>query len=403
MTTAPAGNNEALNGLRVLDVTQVLAGPFASQMLADFGADVIKIEPPITGDASRKALGFSKRGPDTAGFMAVNRNKRSCTINLKTEEGRQAFYALVRKADVVIENYRPGVTQRLGIDYDTLSAINPRIICASISGFGQTGPYATRPAHDLIAQGMAGVMSVTGEIGGKPVKAGPPIADLSAALYLVSGILTAVVARGKTGRGQYVETSIFEALLSLGVFESTEVFYNGTVPGPLGSTNRTTAPNQALATSDGYINVCVSNQKLWAALCAGIERPDLENDPRFVTNMLRIEHQPELELVLEEILITRPTLEWVDILLEVGVPCGPILDYRQAFEDPHVVDRGLVVEMDHPAEGRIRAIGVPLKMSGTPPTIRSAAPLLGAHTDEVLAEAGYGADAIAHLRDIGAI
>jgi formyl-CoA transferase len=393
----------ALARLKVLDVTQVLAGPFCGQLLADMGADVIKIEPPGTGDQSRAALGFRMKGEDTAAFLAVNRNKRSVTLNLKTDEGREIFYRLARDADVVIENFRPGVAKRLGIDHETLSAINPRIICASISGYGQTGPYADRPAHDLIAQGMTGLMSVTGEAGGPPAKVGISIADLSAGLFCAFGILAAVIAREETGRGQYVDTSIFEGPLALSVFETVQLWGLGQIPQPLGSTNRTAAPNQAFKAGDGYLNICAANQRLWARLCSAIGREDLPDDPRFRTNDDRMRNREELEAELEKTLADRPAQEWVDVLLGVGVPAGPIYDYGQVFDDPHTHARQMVVEMDHPVEGRIRGLGIPVKLSDTPGSVRRAAPLLGEHTGELLAGLGYTEEEIRALREKGAV
>ncbi|WP_099038214.1 CaiB/BaiF CoA transferase family protein [Mycobacterium neglectum] len=392
----------ALHGLRVLDVTQVLAGPFCGQLLADMGADVIKVEPPGAGDQSRRALGFSMKGDDTAAFLAVNRNKRSLTLNLKTDAGRDAFYRLVRGSDIVIENFRPGVAKRLGIDYEALREIQPRIICASISGYGQNGPYSARPAHDLIAQGMAGLMSVTGEPGGPPAKVGISIADLSAGLFCAYGVVCAVVARERTGRGQYVDTSIFEAPVAMAVFESTELWGLGRVPKPLGSTNRTAAPNQALRAKDGYINVCAANERLWRKLCEALGRQDLPADPRFAENMDRMAHQSELAEELELTLVERDVADWVDHLLAAGIPVGPILDYGQVFSDPHTAARGMVVEMDHPVEGTLKGLGIPVKLSDTPGSVRRAAPILGADTDEILCEIGYSADEIRRMHREGA-
>ncbi|MGH3387118.1 MAG: CaiB/BaiF CoA transferase family protein [Nocardioidaceae bacterium] len=393
----------ALRGLRVLDVTQVLAGPYCGQLLADMGAEVTKVEPPGTGDQSRKSLGFTMKGEDTAAFLAVNRNKRSLTLNLKEDEGREVFYRLVRDADVVIENYRPGVAKRLGIDYPTLSAINPQVICASISGYGQTGPYADRPAHDLIAQGMSGLMSVTGEPGGPPAKVGISIADLSAGLFCAFGILSAYVARLRTGRGQYVDTSIFEAPLALAVFESTELWGLDRVPQPLGSTNRTAAPNQAFRARDGYLNVCAANDRLWERLCTVLGREDLLADPRFGSNLERLHHQDDLAGELESVLQERDAEEWVTLLLDAGVPAGSILDYRQVFDDPHTHARQMVTEVEHPVEGVVRGLGIPVKLSETAGQVRTAAPLLGQDTAEILAALGYSPADVESLRERGIV
>jgi crotonobetainyl-CoA:carnitine CoA-transferase CaiB-like acyl-CoA transferase len=394
MSVTAAG---ALDGLRVLELTQVMAGPFCGQVLADLGADVVKVEPPGAGDQSRRSLGFAVKGEDTAAFLAVNRNKRSVALDLKDDGQRAVFLDLVPSADVVIENYRPGVAARLGVGFEALEAINPRLIYASISGFGQTGPYAMRPGFDLIAQGLAGVMSVTGEPGGDPVKAGIPISDLSAGLFCAVAILSAVVARERTGRGQYIDTSLFEGALALSIWESAELWATGRTPAALGSAHRLTAPYQALRTRDGYITVGGNNQRLWERLCTAVGRTDLIDDPRFDTNAARMDNRPALETELESALAARDTDDWVDALLEAGVPVGPIHDYRQVFEDPHTLAREMVVEVEHPVEGTIRALGVPVKLSDTPGSVRRPAPLLGEHTAEVLREAGIDDARIAAL------
>jgi crotonobetainyl-CoA:carnitine CoA-transferase CaiB-like acyl-CoA transferase len=386
----------ALAGLRVLELTQVMAGPFCGQVLADMGADVVKVEPP-DGDPTRRSLGFRVRGEDTAAFLAVNRNKRSLVLDLKDDRHRAVFHRLAADADVVLENYRPGVAARLGVDWETLSALNERLVYASVSGFGQTGPYAMRPGYDLIAQGLSGVMSVTGDPGGEPSKCGIPIGDLSAGLFCAVAILSAVVARERTGRGQRIDTSLFECALALSVWETAELWATGRVPEALGSAHRLTAPYQALRTKDGHITVGGNNERLWQKLCEAVGRPDLVADPRFATNDERMAHRPELVAELESALATRGTDAWVAALSEAGVPCGPIHDYRQVFEDEHTQARGMEVRLEHPVEGEVRALGIPVKLSDTPGSIRHAAPLLGAHTAEVLAEAGFTADEIGAL------
>lgn len=384
----------ALDKMRVLDLTQVMAGPFCCQLLADMGADVVKVEPPGTGDQSRRAMGFKMKGEDTAAFLAVNRNKRGVTLNLKDDAHRKAFYRLVDTADVVVENFRPGVARKLGIDYATLKEKNPRLIYGSISGFGQTGPYAMRPGFDLIAQGMAGVMSVTGEPGGDPVKSGIPIGDLSAGLFCAVGILTAYIAREQTGEGQYVDTSLFEGALALSIWESAELWATGRIPQAFGSAHRLTAPYQALRTRDGYVTVGGNNQRLWSGLCEALGRPELVDDPRFATNPDRMANRADLVAELEGVLAERDTADWVETLLAAGVPAGPINDYKQVFDDPHTQAREMMVEMEHPVEGTIRGLGIPIKLSGTPGTVRRAAPLLGEHTEEVLEEAGLSREEI---------
>jgi crotonobetainyl-CoA:carnitine CoA-transferase CaiB-like acyl-CoA transferase len=379
----------ALAGLRILELTQVMAGPFCGQVLADMGADVVKVEPP-EGDSTRESLG-------TAAFLAVNRNKRSVALDLKTPEHQAVLHRLVAETDVLLENYRPGVAARLGADWETLCELNPRLIYASVSGFGQTGPYAQRPGYDLIAQGLSGVMSVTGEPGGDPVKCGIPISDLSAGLFCAVAILSAVVARERTGRGQRIDTSLFEAALALSIWETAELWGTGRTPQPLGSAHRLSAPYQALRTREGYITVGANNQRLWKRLCDAIGRPELAADERFATNDARMANREALEAELESALAARSTDDWVAVLSEAGVPCGPIHDYRQVFEDPHTQAREMEVRLDHPVEGRISALGIPVKLSETPGSVRRPAPLLGEHTAEVLGEAGFSDAEIAAL------
>ncbi len=379
----------ALSGIRVLDLTQVMAGPFCTMLLADLGADVLKIELPGVGDQTRQSWGRPEPGSDSPAFYALNRNKRSVALDLRDEHDRAAFFTLVQTADVVVENFRPGVTARLGIDYDTLAAENPSLVYASISGFGQTGPYAQRPGYDLIAQGMAGAISITGEPGGAPVKCGLPVGDLGAGVFCATAILAAYIHRVRTGEGQYVETSLYEAVLAMGVWESTEYWATGQVPRRLGSANRMTAPYQVLATRDGYLTVGANNERLWQRLCTGLDRPELLDDPRFRTNADRMDRRAELVETLEVTLRGRDTDEWVEHLLAAGVPCGPILDYGQILDgDPHAAARGMVQHMEHPRAGTLPVLGSPMKLYRTPVTIRRPPPLLGEHTDEVLAETG---------------
>ena len=388
-----------LSKIKVLDLTQVMAGPFCCQLLADMGADVTKVEPVGTGDQSRHGMGFKMKGEDTAAFLAVNRNKKSVTLNLKEEKAREIFYRLAREADVLVENYRPGVTEKLGVDYETIKEVNPRLIYASISGFGQTGPYAKRAGYDLIAQGMSGVMSVTGEPGGDPVKCGIPIADLSAGLFCAFGILTAHAAREETGRGQRIDTSLFEGALALSIWETAELWAMNRVPQPFGSAHRLNAPYQALKTRDGYVTVGANNQRLWTRFCEVLDREDLTEDSRFLTNLDRMDHREELAAELESVLKKRDTDDWMEILMEKGVPAGPLYNYRQVFEDPHTQAREMMVEMEHPVEGIVRGLGIPVKLSETPGEVRSPAPLLGEHTEETLAGLGYSKAEIADLKE----
>lgn len=378
----------SLDGIRVLDLTQVMAGPFCTMQLGDMGADVIKVEPPRTGDLSRSMGGAPLRmtGSDNAPFFALNRNKRSITLDLKAPADRDRFLALARRADVVVENFRPGVTQRLGVDYATLSALNARLVYASISGFGQDGPYADRPGFDLIAQGMSGVMSVTGEAGGEPVKCGIPIADLAAGLYATTGILAALLARARTGRGQHIDTSLYDAALALSVWESTEYWATGVAPHAMGAAHRLNAPYQVFATGDGYLALAAITQQQWRQLCVVLDRAALATDERFATNAARMAHRAELASEIVTALAARTTDAWVEALLAAGVPAGPIHDYAQTLADPHTRARHMVLEMAHPVEGTVQSLGFPVKMSDTPLGIRRPPPLLGEHSAEILGE-----------------
>jgi len=379
----------ALDSVRIVDLTQVMGGPFCTMQLADLGADVIKVEPPA-GDLSRSMGGLELEmpGDDNAPFFALNRNKRSIVLDLTRERDKAIFHALVRTADVLVESFRPGVTKRLGVDYDAMSRVNPRLIYASISGFGQTGPYASRPGFDLIAQGMSGIMSVTGEPGGAPVKCGVPIADLAVGLIAANGVLAALIARKTTGRGQYIDTSLFESALAMCVWETTEYWASGDTPRALGSAHRLSAPYQALRTSDGYITLAALTSQQWLSLCEAIERRELAGDSRFDTNAARLANRAALARELEAALAARPTADWVDRLLAVGVPAGPIHDFAQVFADAHTHARHMVEEIDHPVAGRVRTLGFPLKMSDTPLRVRRAPPLLGEHSAEILRELG---------------
>lgn len=350
------------------------------------GADVIKVEPPETGDQTRRSMGFRLRGEDSPGFLALNRNKRSIALNLKDPEDREIFYDLVRTADVLVENSRPGVSARLGIDYATLSAINPRLIYASISGFGDSGPWALRPGFDLISQAMSGVISATGTPGGELVKSGIPVGDLGAALFTVYGILSALYGREKSGEGQMVNSSLFEAALGLSIWETSEYWATGQTPKPLGTANRMSAPYQAVRAADGHFVFGAANERLWKALLEAADRMDLADDPRFLTNTERMAHTRELIEALAPTFQTRTVEAWVETLLGAGVPAGPIYTYEQAVNSDHAAARRMVQEIDHPVEGRFKALGFPVKLSKTPQQVRLPPPLLNQHRDEIIQE-----------------
>jgi formyl-CoA transferase len=377
-----------LAGVRVLDVSQVMAGPFCSMLLGDMGADVIKIEPPDGGDQTRRAMGFKLKGNDSLGFFNLNRNKRSLTLNLKSKAAREVFHRLVETSDILVENYRPGVTKRLGIDYPTLAKINPRLIYASISGFGQTGPWSQRPGFDLIAQAMAGVMSITGQPDGPPTKSGVPVSDIGCALFALYGILAAFIGREKTGHGQYVDASLFEAAIAFSIWDISEYWGTGRVPTPLGTANRFSAPYQAVRAKDAFFVMGANSNRLWQTLCEVLERGDLAADARFKTIADRLLHRAVLIEELEKSFATRSAADWIDILLAAGIPAGPILNYAQALASDHAVAREAVIQIDHPIEGKVKSIGFPVKLSETKQRVRLPPPLLGQHNEEILAELG---------------
>jgi crotonobetainyl-CoA:carnitine CoA-transferase CaiB-like acyl-CoA transferase len=401
-TNARATPRPPLADVRVLDLTQFLAGPFCTMILGDMGADVIKIEPP-GGEPQRNAMKVNADDADPPSFLALNRNKRSVALDLRSDAGRELLCDMVAQADVLVENFKPGTTSKLGIDYDRLSALRPELIYASITGFGDTGPYASRPGLDLITQGMSGIMSVTGTRGGELVKCGVAVTDLTSGMFGAIGILNAYIARLTTGEGQYVTSSLFEAGVALAIHESAELWSRGTTPGPLGSGHRFAAPYQALRAQDGYLTVGAGTDKLWGRFCQAIEREDLTDDERFATNNQRMENLEVLEEELERTLQTAPAAEWVDKIIAAGVPAGPILDYRQVLEDPHTLARGMVTEIDHPRAGRVKSLGSPIKLSKAPEHDPRPAPLLGQHTDEALTQLGIDEARIANLRERGVV
>lgn len=375
-----------LTGIRVLDISQVMAGPFCCMLLADMGADVIKIEPPGTGDSTRQSMGFRMKGEDSPGFLALNRNKRSIALDLKSDADREVLYALVKTADVLVENARPGVAGRLGMDYATLSAIDPRLIYASISGFGQTGPWSQRPGFDLIAQAVSGVLSSNGLPGMEPAKNSIPVADLGAGLFSTYAILSAVIGRQTTGKGQYLDASLFEAALALSVWETTELWGTGRAPEPIGSANRMSAPYQAVAASDGWFVIGAANQGLWLKLIKVLGREELQEDARFSTNSARLQNRLALIDAMAPTFLTRTRRDWIDALLEAGVPADLILDYGEAVVSEQAVAREMVKMVPHPVEGEFRALGFPVKLSDTPQEIRLPPPLLDEHGAELRAE-----------------
>jgi crotonobetainyl-CoA:carnitine CoA-transferase CaiB-like acyl-CoA transferase len=383
-----------LDGIVVVELAHIMAGPVCGLMLADLGADVIKVERVPGGDDSRRFLPPDIDG-ESAAFMMMNRNKRGIAVDLKNEDGKAVLHRLLATADVVIENYRLGTMERLGFGYDTLRQDNPGLIYCEVSGFGRTGPYADRAGFDLIAQGMSGLMSITGEGPGRPpVKIGPPVTDITAGILAAMGVLAAYVHRLKTGRGQRVDTSLFEAGITHTYWQSAIALATGESPTAMGSAHPLNAPYQAFRTEDGWINVGAANQANWLKLLEALEAPEIAGDARFTEPRLRMENLDALVAVLEPVFATRTSADWLEALERAGVPAGPILDIRAMLADPQAIARGMVTRVPHARLGEVETLGPPVKLSETPATLRRGAPVLGQHTNEVLAEYGYSADEI---------
>ena len=398
-----------LAGVTVLDLGRHLAGPTCAQWLGDLGADVIKIENPQTGEDGRVSGPpfFDARGPaetgESAFFLSANRNKRSLALDIKRPEGRDLFHRLAATADVVIENFRPGVMDALGIGYERVAAQNPRIIYCSLSGFGADGPGATRPGLDNIIQGVSGLMSVTGFEGGEPTRVGIPIADLVTGLMGAYGVLAALMARARTGRGQRVETSLLESMVGVMGFQAVRALNGAGAPPPAGNFHPINAPYGAYKTQDGWVIIGATGEKRWAIFCDAINAPEFRTDPRFTTNGGRFAHRHELAALIGEKLQAHTSAEWEEILNARGIPCGPIYTLDQTLADPQVRHRAMVVEMPHPSMGSVRLLGLPVKLSETPLHIHRHPPTFAEHTDEILRALGVTDAEIACLRAQGII
>lgn len=385
-----------LDGMTVVDLSRFLSGPYCTMVLAELGANVIKVEQPGSGDDSR-ALGPLVNG-ESYPFAMVNRSKRSVSLDLKSPAGKEALIRLVREADIVVENFRPGVVDRLGIGYADISALNPGLVYCSISGFGQTGPQRSRPGYDIMAQGVAGLMRMTGQEDGRPAKVGIAINDIAAGATAAQAVLAAQLLKLRTGRGQYIDISLVEAGLAWTLWEAGAWFGSGEVPQPTGTRHRRSSPYQAYRTKDGFVTIGANNERQWRTLVTQVLEADaLLDDPRFRTLADRIERVDELEEEIESITRLRTTDEWIEALDLAGVPGGPVLTYDQSFEHPQVRSRELVVEMDHPLMGPVKTVGPGAKFSGFDYTVRYPAPWLGQHTAEILGDAGYSAAEIDHL------
>lgn len=392
-----------LAGLKVVDLSHVMAGPVCTLLLADLGAEVIKIERPPEGDDSRH-MAPPHIGEESAAYLIVNRHKRGIVLNLKHESGREALLRLLEKADVLVENYRGGTLEKLGLGYQQLSERFPSLIWCSISGYGRTGPYADRPGFDLMAQAMSGIMSFTGEGPGRPpVKAGAPVADITAGILGALGVVAAVAHRQRTGEGQRVETSLFEAAITHTFWQSAICFATGESPGPLGSAHPLDAPYQAFETSDGWVVIGAANQANWLRFVKAIGRPDFADDPRFPNNIERMRHFDALIGELTPELRKRTTQEWVATLDAAGVPASPVLDVGAMHKDPQAIARGMVAEVEHSVLGPVKTLGHPLKFSKTSVDLGAGAPVLGEHTREVLLENGYNTAEIDALVEAGAV
>ena len=392
-----------LAGLKVIDLTHVMAGPTCTMMLADMGADVIKIERNPGGDDTRRSVPPKIRG-ESAAFMMMNRNKRGLVLDLKTKGGAEVLRRLAVKADVLVENFGPGVMERLGFGYENLKQDNPGLIYCSLSGFGRTGPYKHRRGFDLVAQAMSGIMSFTGERpDGPPVKCGAPLSDITAGLLAAMGILAAYAHRLKTGQGQWVETSLFEAALVQTYWQSAIALATGVAPKAMGSAHPLNAPYQAFEASDKWIVVGGANQKHWLRTLEVLGATELARDPRFATGADRMGHLKELEVLLSERFKTQTAAHWLSALEEVGVPCGPVNDMLQALADPQTIAREMVTEVEHSTLGKVKTLGLPIKFSETPGKVRTGAPLYGEHTAEVLGAYGFDAGEIAALQRQGAV
>jgi crotonobetainyl-CoA:carnitine CoA-transferase CaiB-like acyl-CoA transferase len=390
-----------LVGVKVLELAQIMAGPTCGMMLADLGADVIKVERVPGGDDTRRMDRPSVNG-ESASFMAMNRNKRGIALNLKLPAAQEALKRMAASADVLTENYRKGALEKLGLGYEALKKVNPGLIYCSISGYGRTGPYADKGGYDLIAQGMSGLMAITGEPGGAPVKSGSPVCDINAGMLGALGVVAAYVHRLKTGEGQLVDTSLYEAGIQQTYWQSAIYFATGASPGPSGSAHILSAPYQAFRAADGWLTIGGANQANWERLVRVLGAPELVDDARFRTNADRMKNLAELTPLMNDKLKARPMRVWLAALEAEGVPCGPIQSIADMASDPHTAAREMVVELEHPRAGRTRALGLPIKLSATPGRVSRAAPLLGQHTREVLAEYGFKTAEVEALLEAGA-
>lgn len=373
-----------LENIKVLDLTRVLAGPYATMILGDLGADIIKVEMPVVGDDARHFGPYMNS--ESAYFMSLNRNKRSITLNLKSEKGRQILLDMVKEVDVIVENFRPGTMEKLGLGYEDLIKVNPKLIYAASSGYGHTGPYSKRAAYDAVVQAMGGLMSITGKEGGEPTRVGTSVGDITAGLFTTIGILAAVNSRNETGKGQKVDVAMLDCQVAILENAISRYVVTGDVPAPGGNKHPSIVPFEPFETVNGQIMVAAGNDVLWSNFCKAIDTYPLCKDERFATNPLRAKNYKELRPLLGEAMIVKTTEEWQDILDDAGVPNGPINTIDKVVTDPQVLAREMIMEIDHPVEGKLKVPGIPIKLSETPGDIRMTSPLLGQHTEEILKE-----------------
>ena len=389
---------QPLTGLRILDLTRVLAGPYCTMMLADMGADVVKVERPVAGDDTR-GFGPPFVGGESTYFMSINRNKRGMTLDLKHERGLDVLHDLLETADVVVENFRPGLMESFGFGYESARAINPRLVYCSISGYGGTGPDAALPGYDLIIQGEGGVASLTGDQDGPPFKVGTSQADIVAGMMACQGVLLALIARERTGRGQKVDIGMLDCQVAMLTYQAGIYFATGESPSRIGNRHPSIAPYETFECRDGYLNVACGNESMWRRFCGAAGLDELTEDPRFLSNADRVKHADDLRAVLGPAMTERTIAEWLEVLRSAGVPAGRIDSVRDVCEHPQVIARDMVVELEHPEAGPIRVTGVPVKLSDTPGAVDLPPPALGQHTEEVLSDwLGLSGAEVAELR-----
>ena len=388
----------ALDGIKIIDFSKALAGPYCTMLLADMGAEVIKVEMPGSGDDSR-GWGPPFIEGEAAYFLSVNRNKKSITLNLKDDKAKEIALKIIAKADIVLESNRPGVMTKLGLDYETVKKINPGIIYCSISGFGQTGPYSKRPGFDQVIQGYGGIMGLTGEKGGGPLKVGIAVTDIATGMFAATGILTALFHRERTGQGQHVDASMLDGQVSWLTYQAGRYLASGDVPRRIGSAHPLIVPYQDFEAIDGFINIAAGNDNLWKKFCKATDLAQIADDPKFATNPKRVENRDEVVAIVSKKIKTKTMQEWLDILNDAGVPCGPIYTVDQIFKDPQVLAREMLVEIDHPKCGKIQVTGSPIKLSETPAEITTHPPMLGEHNSSILQEFGFSEEDITKLKE----